>query len=145
MISPEQKEVFITELQDTGKVNLAARKAKISTVQLYRLRKKNKEFAEHWDTALSIWMEEIDASLLLTAKELGLGKWVPKIDQYTGEHIIGDNYEKVYEFNVDNVDPRVLIKLLALRMPSEKNQVNIQVNNQADEVAANKPPALVFP
>jgi hypothetical protein len=82
-----------------------------------------------------------------TALEMGTGKWVPCLNDETGEPLLDDDFEQVFRFETGNVDPRVLNKLLSLRMSSADgpSQTNVQVNNSTTVQAPQNKPRLVRP
>ena len=71
-----------------------------------------------------------------TALEMGTGKLVQCFDLKTGEPELDDDFEQVYRFETASVDPRVLNKLLSLRMTSADGtaQTNVQVNTTVNEL-----------
>lgn len=113
----------------------------------YQRRERDTEFAEAWDEALTAFEEELTMRVVQTALEMGTGKWVPCLDDKTGQPILDDDFEQVFRFETGNVDPRVLNKLLSLRMSSADGpaQTNVQVNNPTTVTTPRNKPRLVRP
>ncbi len=127
----EKGDEFLGYLRQFGHVTYSANMTGLTRRTFYDRRAKNPEFAEAWDDAVTAFEEELTHRVVQTALEMGTGKWVPVIDPETGEPELDDDFEPVYRFETTNVDPRVLNKLLSLRMSSADGpaQTNVQVNN----------------
>lgn len=127
----EKGDEFLGYLRQFGHVTYAANMTGLTRRTFYDRRAKYPEFAEAWDDAVTAFEEELTHRVVQTALEMGTGKWVPVIDPETGEPELDDDFEPVYRFETTNVDPRVLNKLLSLRMSSADGpaQTNVQVNN----------------
>ncbi|MBI1495194.1 hypothetical protein [Halocynthiibacter styelae] len=97
---------------------------------------------------MAAFEEELTMRVVQTALEMGTGKWVQCFDPETGEPELDDDFEPVYRFETARVDPRVLNKLLSLRMSSVDGpaQTNVQINNSTSvQTALPAKPKLVQP
>ncbi|MEM8575825.1 MAG: hypothetical protein AAF830_13855 [Pseudomonadota bacterium] len=135
---------FLGYLRQFGHVTYAANMTGLTRRTFYDRRAKNPDFAEAWDDAVTAFEEELTQRVVQTALEMGTGRWVPLIDPKTGEPQLDDDFEVVHRFETSHVDPRVLTKLLALRMSSVDGpaQTNVQINNQTNvhnELPTRKP------
>ncbi|MCV3271946.1 hypothetical protein [Roseobacter sinensis] len=130
----EKGDEFLGYLRQFGHVTYAANMTGLTRRTFYDRRSKNPDFAEAWDDAVAAFEEELTQRVVQTALEMGTGKWVPVIDPATGKPELDDDFEVVHRFETSHVDPRVLTKLLALRMSSVDgpSQTNVQINNQTN-------------
>lgn len=130
----EKGDEFLGYLRQFGHVTYAANMTGLTRRTFYDRRSKNPDFAEAWDDAVTAFEEELTQRVVQTALEMGTGKWVPVIDPATGKPELDDDFEVVHRFETSHVDPRVLTKLLALRMSSADgpSQTNVQINNQTN-------------
>ncbi len=130
-IYDEKAGEFLHYLRQMGQVSYAASMTGMTRRTFYNRRNKDPEFAEAWDDAVAAFEEELTSRVVQTALEMGTGKWVQCFDSETGAPELDDDFEPVYRFETTNVDPRVLNKLLSLRMSSADGpaQTNIQMNN----------------
>lgn len=140
----EKGDEFLGYLRQFGHVTYAANMTGLTRRTFYDRRVKNPDFAEAWDDAVTAFEEELTQRVVQTALEMGTGKWVPVIDPQTGQPELDDDFEVVHRFETGHVDPRVLTKLLALRMSSVDGpaQTNVQINNQTNvhnELPTKKP------
>lgn len=144
----EKGDEFLGYLRQFGHVTYAANMTGLTRRTFYDRCAKYPEFAEAWDDAVTAFEEELTHRVVQTALEMGTGKWVQCFDPETGEPELDDDFEPVYRFETTNVDPRVLNKLLSLRMNSADGptQTNIQVNNSTSvQTALPAKPKLVQP
>lgn len=132
----EKGDEFLGYLRQFGHVTYAANMTGLTRRTFYDRRSKNPDFAEAWDDAVAAFEEELTQRVVQTAMEMGTGKWVKVIDPATGRPELDDDFEPVFRFETSNVDPRVLTKLLALRMSSADGpaQTNVQINNTVNEL-----------
>jgi len=139
----EKGDEFLGYLRQFGHVTYAANMTGLTRRTFYDRRSKNCDFAEAWDDAVAAFEEELTQRVVQTALEMGTGRWVPVIDAATGRPELDDDFEVVHRFETSHVDPRVLTKLLALRMSSADGpaQTNVQINNTVNELP--KKPRLV--
>lgn len=139
---------FIRHLRQFGHVTYAANMTGLTRHTFYQRRERDPEFAEAWDEALTAFEEELTMRVVQTALEMGTGKWVPCVDDETGQPVLDDDFEQVFRFETGNVDPRVLNKLLSLRMSSVGGpaQTNVQINNSTSvQTTLPAKPRLVQP
>lgn len=132
----EKGDEFLGYLRQFGHVTYAANMTGLTRRTFYDRRSKNPDFAEAWDDAVAAFEEELTHRVVQTALDMGTGKWVPVIDPKTGQPELDDDFEVVHRFETSHVDPRVLTKLLALRMSSADGpaQTNVQINNTVNEL-----------
>lgn len=144
----EKGDEFLGYLRQFGHVTYAANMTGLTRRTFYDRRAKYPDFAEAWDDAVTAFEEELTHRVVQTAMEMGTGKWVPVIDPETGELELDDDFEQVFRFETSNVDPRVLTKLLSLRMSSVDGpaQTNVQINNSTSvQTSLPAKPKLVRP
>lgn len=143
----EKGDEFLGYLRQFGHVTYAANMTGLTRRTFYDRRAKNPDFAEAWDDAVTAFEEELTQRVVQTALEMGTGRWVPVIDPATGRPELDDDFEVVLRFETSHVDPRVLTKLLALRMSSADGpvQTTIQVNNTVNNELPARKPRLVRP
>lgn len=144
----EKGDEFLLYLRQFGHITYAANMTGLTRRTFYDRRAKHPDFAEAWDEALAAFEEELTMRVVQTALEMGTGKWVPVIDPETGVPELDDDFEPVYRFETASVDPRVLNKLLSLRMSSVDGpaQTNVQINNSTSvQTALPVKPKLVQP
>ncbi|MEZ5778518.1 MAG: hypothetical protein R3E44_09160 [Paracoccaceae bacterium] len=129
----EKGDEFLQYLRQFGHVTYAANMTGLTRRTFYDRRLKNPAFAEAWDECVAAFEEELTHRVVQTALEMGTGKWVPVLDE-AGEPVLDDQFERVFEFKTSHVDPRVLTKLLSLRMSSADGPAttNVQVNTMID-------------
>ncbi len=123
MLPTAVKDEFIVLLMETGNVSKAARRLGINRMTAYSWRD-DPEFADRWDAALDAARDGLRERVVETACALGIGEWVPVIDPITGEPELDDNLEPVMRFNTQNVDARVLMKLMDKTMRDEIRRVD---------------------
>lgn len=130
----EKGDEFLGYLRQFGHVTYAANMTGLTRRTFYDRRAKNRDFAEAWDEALDAFEEELTHRVVQTALEMGTGRWVPVVDPATGEPELDDDFEVVHRFETGHVDPRVLNKLLSLRMSSADgpSTTNVTVNSQTN-------------
>lgn len=144
----EKGDEFLLYLRQFGHITYAANMTGLTRRTFYDRRAKHPDFAEAWDEALAAFEEELTMRVVQTALEMGTGKWVQCFDPETGAPELDDDFEPVYRFETASVDPRVLNKLLSLRMSSADGpaQTNVQVNNSTTvQNALPSKPKLVLP
>lgn len=144
----EKGDEFLGYLRQFGHVTYAANMTGLTRRTFYDRRAKNPDFAEAWDDAVTAFEEELTHRVVQTALEMGTGKWVQCFDPETGEPELDDDFEPIYRFETASVDPRVLNKLLSLRMSSVDGpaQTNVQINNSASvQTSLPAKPRLVQP
>jgi hypothetical protein len=127
----EKGDEFLQYLRQFGHVTYAANMTGLTRRAFYDRRLRNPAFAEAWDECVAAFEEELTHRVVQTALEMGTGKWVPVVDA-DGQPVLDEDFERVYEFKTSHVDPRVLTKLLSLRMSSAdgppQTTTNVQVN-----------------
>ena len=144
----EKGDEFLLYLRQFGHITYAANMTGLTRRTFYDRRAKHPDFAEAWDEALAAFEEELTMRVVQTALEMGTGKWVAVTDPETGEPELDDDFEPVYRFETASVDPRVLNKLLSLRMSSVDGpaQTNVQINNSTSvQTSLPAKPRLVQP
>ncbi len=144
----EKGDEFLLYLRQFGHITYAANMTGLTRRTFYDRRAKHPDFAEAWDEALAAFEEELTMRVVQTALEMGTGKWVQCFDPETGEPELDDDFEPVYRFETASVDPRVLNKLLSLRMSSVDGpaQTNVQINNSTSvQTSLPAKPRLVQP
>lgn len=144
----EKGDEFLLYLRQFGHITYAANMTGLTRRTFYDRRAKSPDFAEAWDEALAAFEEELTMRVVQTALEMGTGKWVQCFDPETGEPELDDDFEPVYRFETASVDPRVLNKLLSLRMSSVDGpaQTNVQINNSTSvQTSLPAKPKLVRP
>ena len=71
----------------------------------------------------------------MTFVRLGTGQWVAAVDPDTGEIELDDDFEPLMKFDCTNVDPRIAVKLMSLRMRDLNARITplvaVQNNNYA--------------
>ncbi|QIZ79599.1 hypothetical protein [Thalassovita gelatinovora] len=144
----EKGDEFLLYLRQFGHITYAANMTGLTRRTFYDRRAKHPDFAEAWDEALAAFEEELTMRVVQTALEMGTGKWVQCFDPETGQPVLDDDFEQVFRFETGNVDPRVLNKLLSLRMSSVDGpaQTNVQINNSTSvQTSLPAKPKLVQP
>ena len=144
----EKGDEFLLYLRQFGHITYAANMTGLTRRTFYDRRAKHPNFAEAWDEALAAFEEELTMRVVQTALEMGTGKWVQCFDPETGEPELDDDFEPVFRFETASVDPRVLNKLLSLRMSSVDGpaQTNVQINNSKNvRTSLPSKPKLVQP
>lgn len=144
----EKGDEFLHYLRQFGHITYAANMTGLTRRTFYDRRAKHPDFGEAWDEALAAFEEELTMRVVQTALEMGTGKWVQCFDPETGEPELDDDFEPVYRFETASVDPRVLNKLLSLRMSSLDGpaQTNVQINNSTGvQTSLPAKPKLVQP
>ncbi|GLP88648.1 hypothetical protein [Tritonibacter mobilis] len=144
----EKGDEFLLYLRQFGHITYAANMTGLTRRTFYDRRAKHPDFAEAWDEALAAFEEELTMRVVQTALEMGTGKWVQCFDPETGEPELDDDFEPVYRFETASVDPRVLNKLLSLRMSSVDGpaQTNVQINNSTSvQTSLPAKPRLIQP
>ncbi len=107
---------FLGALAEFGQVTYAANVSGMARRSLYDRRRKDREFAAAWDDAVEAFEETLTQRVIATALHMGTGRWVPAVDPDTGEIELDDDLEPLMRFDCANVDPRIAVKLMSLRM-----------------------------
>ena len=115
-IPADVEERFLTALAEFGQVTYAANVCGMARRSLYERRKRDANFATLWDEALTAFEETLTHRVISTAIHMGTGQWVPAINPQTGEIALDDDFEPLVRFDCTNVDPRIAVKLMSLRM-----------------------------
>jgi hypothetical protein len=146
-IYDESENTFLHYLRQFGQVGYAASMTGLARRTFYQRRERHPNFADAWDDAIEAFEDELTTRVVQTGLEMGTGKWVQCFNEETGEPELDDDFEAVYRFETQHVDPRVLNKLLGLRMKSMDgpSQTNVQVNNSTKVQAPQNKPRLVRP
>lgn len=137
-ITPDVEVRFLSALREFGQVTYASNVCGMTRSALYARRKRDKEFAERWDDAVDHFEDTLTRRVIQTAIHMGTGRWVPALDPITDEPELDDDFEPVLRFDCSLVDPRIAIKLMALRMrdvnaaAAPAVQVNQQFNSYGD-------------
>lgn len=136
-ITPDVEERFLAALTEFGQVTYASNVSGMARRSLYARRQRDPDFAERWDEAVDLFEETLTQRVVHTALHMGTGRWVPAVDPDTGEQELDDDFEPLYRFDCSHVDPRIAVKLLALRVRSVNDAptVSIQNNTQINNVA----------
>lgn len=143
----ESEDTFLHYLRQFGQVGYAASMTGLARRTFYQRRERHPNFADAWDDAIEAFEDELTTRVVQTGLEMGTGKWVQCFNEETGDPELDDDFEPVYRFETQHVDPRVLNKLLGLRMKSMDgpSQTNVQVNNTTTVTATRNKPRLVRP
>lgn len=115
-IPPDATDRFLAALSEFGQVTYAANVCGMARRSLYERRKRDPEFAEKWEDAIEAFEETLTQRVIATALHMGTGQWVAAIDTQTGEVELDDDFEPLMRFDCSNVDPRIAVKLMSLRM-----------------------------
>ena len=134
-IPADVEDRFLGALAEFGQVTYAANVSGMARRSLYDRRRRDKEFAVAWDDAIEAFEETLSQRVIATALYMGTGRWVPAIDPETGEPELDDDLEPLMRLDCSNVDPRIAVKLMSLRMRdlNARNTplVAVQNNNYA--------------
>ncbi len=109
-------ERFFAALEEFGQVTYAANICGMARRSLYERRKRDTEFASRWEDAIDAFEDSLTQRVIATAIHMGTGQWVPAIDLETGDLELDDDFEPLMRFDCSNVDPRIAVKLMSLRM-----------------------------
>jgi hypothetical protein len=144
--SPEATATFLTRLVETGSVVQACARAGLPRTSVYAWRARSEEFAQAWRTALAIFDESLEQEVVETARAMGVGRWVPLLDD-AGEPVLDDQFERVMVYRTDNVDVKVLAKLIDKKVRSvDPTGTAVVVNTSTVVNAAPRPsPRLIRP
>ena len=115
-IPADVEDRFLGALAEFGQVTYAANVSGMARRSLYDRRRKDREFAAAWDDAVEAFEETLTQRVIATALHMGTGRWVPAVDPDTGEIELDDDLEPLMRFDCSNVDPRIAVKLMSLRM-----------------------------
>lgn len=116
VIPADVEERFLAALEEFGQVTYAANVCGMARRSLYDRRGRDPAFAARWDDAVEAFEETLTRRVIQTALHMGTGRWVPALDADTGEPELDDDFEPLFRFDCSNVDPRIAVKLMALRM-----------------------------
>lgn len=109
-------ERFLAALSEFGQVTYAANVCGMARRSLYERRRRDPEFAKKWEDAIETFEETLTQRVIATALHMGTGQWVAAIDAETGEAELDEDFEPLMRFDCSNVDPRIAVKLMSLRM-----------------------------
>ncbi len=134
-IPADVDERFLAALSEFGQVTYAANIAGPTRRTFYNRRRQDPDFARLWDEAVEAFEETLTQRVIATALHMGTGRWVPSIDPETGQTELDDDLEPLMRFDCSNVDPRIAVKLMSLRMRDLNARtaplVAVQNNNYA--------------
>lgn len=130
-ITAEVEQRFLEALAEFGVVTHAAGVCGMTRRGLYKRRQRDPEFADRWDEAVEAFEESLTYRVVQTALHMGTGQWVPAVDPDTGEPELDGEFEPLMRFDCSNVDPRIAVKLMALRMRSVNDPVTFSVQNNS--------------
>lgn len=144
--SPEATRKFLTRLVETGSVTQACGAARLPRTSVYAWRATSEEFAAAWRTALAIFDEALEQEVVETARALGVGRWVPVLDD-AGQPVLDDDFEAVTVYQTSNVDVKVLAKLIDKKVRSvDPTGTAVVVNTSTVVNTAPRPlPRLIRP
>ena len=135
VIPADVDERFFTALAEFGQVTYAANVCGMARRSLYERRRRDKDFASKWDDAIEAFEETLTQRVIATALHMGTGQWVAAVDPETGEIELDEDFEPLMKFDCTNVDPRIAVKLMSLRMRDLNARttplVAVQNNNYA--------------
>lgn len=135
VIPADVDERFLAALAEFGQVTYAANVCGMARRSLYERRRRDTDFAAQWDDAIEAFEETLTQRVIATALHMGTGRWVAAVDQETGEPELDDDFEPLMKFDCSNVDPRIAVKLMSLRMRDLNARtaplVAVQNNNYA--------------
>lgn len=128
---------FLAALAEFGQVTYASNVCGMARRSLYDRRSRDAEFAQAWDEALAAFEETLTQRVIATALHMGTGRWVPALDPVTGDQELDEDLEPLMRFDCSQVDPRVAIKLMALRMRdvNERTAPLVAVQNNLNAAA----------
>ncbi|MEM6563238.1 MAG: hypothetical protein AAF665_02260 [Pseudomonadota bacterium] len=115
-IPSDVEDRFLAALTEFGQVTYAANVSGMARRSLYERRRRDPDFGARWDEALEAFEETLTQRVIATALHMGTGQWVPAVDHETGEAELDDDFEPLMRFDCSNVDPRIAVKLMSLRM-----------------------------
>ncbi len=115
-IPADVEERFLGALAEFGQVTYAANVSGMARRSLYERRRRDEGFAAAWDDAVEAFEETLTQRVIATALHMGTGRWVAATDPVTGEPELDDDFEPLMRFDCSNVDPRIAVKLMSLRM-----------------------------
>ena len=115
-IPTDVEDRFLGALAEFGQVTYAANVSGMARRSLYDRRRRDTEFAAAWDDAVETFEETLTQRVIATALHMGTGRWIPAVDPETGELELDDDFEPLMRFDCSNVDPRIAVKLMSLRM-----------------------------
>lgn len=116
VIPADVEDRFLAALEDFGQVTYAANVCGMARRSMYDRRRRDPDFAARWDDAVEAFEDTLTRRVIHTALHMGTGRWVPAVDPDTGEPELDDDFEPLFRFDCSNVDPRIAVKLMALRM-----------------------------
>lgn len=144
-IPTDVDERFLGALAEFGQVTYAANVCGMARRSLYDRRRRDPDFARRWDDAAEAFEETLTQRVIATALHMGTGRWVAATDPETGEPELDDDLEPLVRFDCSNVDPRIAVKLMSLRMRDLNTRtaplvaVQNNVGTAAVEVTAGEP------
>ena len=125
-VDDRTEERFLDGLRRNGVVSVAASFSGLTRQALYRRRLRNPEFAQAWDQAMRDFEDDLTHRVVQTAIEMGTGRWVPALDAQ-GQPELDDDFEPLMKFDCSNVDPKIAVKLIGLRVRSVNDPLSISV------------------
>ncbi|MEM7470973.1 MAG: hypothetical protein AAF340_06420 [Pseudomonadota bacterium] len=135
VIPADVDERFLSALAEFGQVTYAANVCGMARRSLYDRRRRDTDFATRWDDAIEAFEETLTQRVIATALHMGTGRWVAAVDPETGDIELDDDLEPLIRFDCSNVDPRIAVKLMSLRMRDLNARtaplVAVQNNNYA--------------
>jgi hypothetical protein len=139
----DTKREFLDRVAMEGNVSRVCRELGLNRSTVYEWRG-DQDFAVRWDAALEMSAEGLREQVLETARHLGLGRYVPALDD-RGRPVLDDNFEPVMRLDVSHVDVRVLSKLIDKTLSSADSAPATAVQVNVGETAPTARPRLVFP
>ncbi len=139
-IPSDVDERFLSALSEFGQVTYAANVSGMARRSLYERRRRDPEFAAKWDEAIDTFEETLTQRVIATALHMGTGRWVPATDPDTGEAELDEDFEPVMRFDCSNVDPRIAVRLIGLRISGVNEAATVAIQNN---VVAPSAPKLV--
>ncbi|MEH6521614.1 hypothetical protein [Sulfitobacter sp.] len=134
-IPPDVDERFLTALSEFGQVTYAANVAGPTRRTFYNRRRQDPEFSARWDDAIEAFEETLTQRVIATALHMGTGRWILATDPDTGDIELDGDFEPLMRFDYSNVDPRIAVKLMSIRMRDLNARtaplVAVQNNNYA--------------
>lgn len=115
-IPSDVEDRFLSALSEFGQVTYAANVCGMARRSLYDRRCRDRDFASRWDEALEAFEETLTQRVIATALHMGTGRWVIAVDPDTGHVELDEDLEPLMRFDCSDVDPRIAVKLMSLRM-----------------------------
>lgn len=132
-LTPEVEEHFLSALAEFGQATYAANVCGMTRRGLYKRRARDPAFAARWEEALAAFEETLTQRVIATAIHMGTGRWVQALNE-RGEPELDDDFEPLMRFDCSNVDPRIAVKLIGLRVRSVNDPVSISVQNNTQVI-----------